>query len=81
MAALQREVETYEQHLPAMLSSHSGQFVVIRGEQLLHYADSYEQALDWSYERLGVDGGFLVKRVSPDHDVAHFTRDMGPCRT
>jgi hypothetical protein len=62
-----------------MLNEHEGQFVVIRGADVHHFSDSYEQALSWAYENFGLDR-FLVKKVASDKNVAHFTRDLGPCR-
>ncbi len=78
--ALLRESETYRNSLPGMLGSHDGQYVVIKGESLSHFAESYQDALDWAYEKFGLDD-FFVKKVSSDQGLSHFTRDLGPCRT
>ena len=78
--ALFQESETYRNSLPAMLGAHDGQYVVIKGESLSHFAESYQDALEWAYEKFGLDD-FFVKRVSSDQGLSHFTRDLGPCRT
>lgn len=79
-ADLQTELQTYRQQLPKMLNKHSGQYVVIKGTDTVHFSGTYEDALHWAYDKFGLDS-FFVKRVSEDQDVAHFTRDLGPCRT
>lgn len=80
MSTLQTEFQTYQLQLPKMLGSHNGQYVVIKGSNLAHFSESYEQALTWAYDEFGLDT-FFVKKVAPDQDVAHFTRDLGPCRS
>lgn len=80
--SLQTEHAAYKQHLGEMLKTHDGQYVVIKGPALMHFSPSYEEALDWGYETYGLDESFFVKKVTPDGDVIHFTRDFGhPCRT
>ncbi len=78
--ALLQESETYRTRLPGMLGAHDGQYVVIKGDSLTHFAESYQEALEWAYEKFGLDD-FFVKKVSSDQGLAHFTRDLGPCRT
>lgn len=79
MVELQTELQTYRRQLPKMLDRHDGQYVVIKGEQAFHYSRTYEEALDWAYAEFGLDR-FFVKKIAEDQDVAHFTRDLGPCR-
>ena len=80
MTSLDSELEDYNRHLPAIVKQHSGKYVVIKGSELKHFSDTYEEALDWAYGAFGLEH-FFVKKVAPDHDVAHFTRDLGPCRS
>jgi hypothetical protein len=80
MSNLQTENQTYQAELQHMLGSHDGQYVVIKGSSLAHFSESYEQALSWAYEQFGLDT-FFVKQVASDQGVAHFTRDLGPCRS
>ena len=80
MTVLDREFEAYNEQLEAIVGQHAGKYVVIKGSELKHFSDTYEEALDWAYAAFGLDG-FFVKRVAPDHDVAHFTRDLGLCRS
>ncbi|RCW73850.1 hypothetical protein DES41_102164 [Pseudorhodoferax soli] len=62
-----------------MLDRHDGEYVVIKGDQTMHYSPTYAAALEWAYQTFGLDQ-FFVKKVAVDQDVAHFTRDLGPCR-
>ena len=74
-----QELQVYEDALPAMVAEHDGDYVVIRGNTLHRFFESYEKALDWAYDQFGLES-FFVKRVALDQNVAHFTRDLGPCR-
>ncbi|WP_442867269.1 DUF5678 domain-containing protein [Acidovorax sp. NCPPB 3576] len=62
-----------------MLSQHEGDYVVIRGDSPVQFARTYEEALTWAYAKFGLEA-FFVKKVAEDQDVAHFARDLGPCR-
>lgn len=80
MVELQTELQTYRDRLPSMLDSHNGQYVVIKGAKPVDFFPTYNDALEWAYERFGLEQ-FFVKKVAEDQDVAHFTRDLGPCRS
>lgn len=75
--AVRPELLAYEAALPQLLGAHAGQYVVIRGNDVLSFFDSYGAALAWAYDRFGLDP-FFVKQVDADHSVAHYTRDLGP---
>ena len=79
MSELQTELNTYREQLPAMLHLHEGDYVVIKGDEPMHFSSTYAAALEWAYERFGLER-FFVKKIAQDQDVAHFTRDLGPCR-
>jgi hypothetical protein len=79
MADVRQELRAYRAALPGIVGRHDGQYVVIHGEHLARFFDSYEPALDWAYDTYGLQP-FFVKRVSLEENVAHFTRDLGPCR-
>lgn len=81
MSSLQIEAKTYEARLQENLKNHAGQYVVILGTKVAHFSATYEEALDWAYDKFGSEGSFFVKLVAADQNVAHFTRDLGPCRT
>lgn len=80
MSQLQRELEVYEAQLPGLLATHRGQYVVIKGSDVRHYSDTYEQALSWAYDTFGLDR-FFVKQITDAASAnVHFTRDLGPCQ-
>jgi hypothetical protein len=64
---LAAEVETFEAHLSDW-ADRPGQFVLIRGRDVLGFFPRYEEALEAGYERFG-DGPFLVKEIQPDEPV------------
>ena len=74
MAALEREIATYNAKLPELLGS-AGKFVLIKGDDVLGIFEAYADALQAGYGR-HAEGGFLVKRITPDETVASFTRDL-----
>lgn len=78
MVTCQMELKTYQAELPQMLRSNGGKFVVIRGTQVCNFFGSYEAALDWAYEKFGLEG-FFVKQVTEEEPIAHFSRALGPC--
>ena len=78
--SLQAEFQEYERQLPRLLEQHNGQFAVISGAKVQHFSKTYEDALTWGYEKLGLTNPFLVQEVKAGGDVAYFTRDLGPCR-
>ena len=72
------ELLAYEAALPHLLKQHEHQYVVIQGEQLANFFDSYEDAMAWAYETYGLDP-FFVKQVSEEENAAHYIRDLGTC--
>jgi hypothetical protein len=72
------ELQVYEAALPYLLTQHYRQFVVIHGDKLEQFFDTYDAAIDWAYNQFGLEP-FFVKEVSEEENVAHFIRDLGPC--
>ena len=58
---LKEEVRTYEAHLPRW-TDREGQFVLIKGREVLGIYLRREDALAEAYDRLG-SGPFLVKQI------------------
>lgn len=72
------EFNTYESALPQLMARHCGEFVVIHGDEVANFFADRNAALEWAYEAYGLDP-FFVKHISPEENVAHFIRDVGPC--
>lgn len=75
---LENESRVYDAKLPTMLEKHDGDYVIIKGDAVCHFADSYESAVQWAYDNFGLDR-FFIRKVAKGADVVHFTRDL-PCR-
>jgi hypothetical protein len=80
MAALDRELATYQRLLHSELAAEDGRFALIAGDDLLGVFDSYNDALTAGYQRRGLEP-FLVKKVAVVETVAYFTRDLGTACT
>jgi len=73
-AFLEREIETYQDHFDE-IRCHDGQFVLIKGTDIVDYFDSYRDALKEGYGKFyGSD--FMVKQVSSEERIHTFTRDI-----
>jgi hypothetical protein len=79
MVELHAEFQAYRNSLSFMARQHEGEYVVFKGSRSVHFSPSYEEALEWAYEQYGLEH-FFVKKVSEEEAVAHFSRDIGPCR-
>jgi hypothetical protein len=73
--ALEKELETYKLKLPE-LSQHEGKFVLIRGDEVVDFFASYEDAIKDGYRRFGLEH-FLVKQVQAIEAVQFITRHVG----
>ena len=58
---LTQELKTYEAHLPGW-ADRQGQFVLIRGRDVLGFYPCHDDALEAGYDQLG-SGPFLVKQI------------------
>lgn len=75
--ALEREQQTYEEHLNDLLPQ-IGKFVLIRGTEVVDVYAAYEDALKAGYERFGTSG-FMVKKIEAQATVHYFSRDIESC--
>jgi hypothetical protein len=76
--ALEKELGTYRRELEKLLA-HEGKFVLIHGDEIGGFWDTYEDALKDGYSRYGLEP-FLVKQVEAVERVQFFTRDLSACR-
>jgi hypothetical protein len=58
---LTQDLNTYEAHLPGW-ADRQGQFVLIRGRDVLGFYPCHDDALEAGYDQLG-SGPFLVKQI------------------
>lgn len=77
--ALEQELATYQKNLNDW-TEHEGQYVLIKGDQVIGFFSSYDDAIREGYERFKLTP-FLVKVVSSLEQVHFVSRFFDPCRT
>lgn len=60
---LSAEFELYEAQKTEWLKAHRGEFVVIKGEELLGFFADFHSAYSSGAEKYGISADFLVKRI------------------
>ncbi len=70
LAALTNETAAYHAHLPRLLREHSGQFVLIKGDEVVGIFPDRSSALEDGYRRFGIVS-FLVREISDNHPVIY----------
>ena len=75
--ALEEEHITYSDRVADWVVDHDGEFVVIKGSDVLGFYPTYERALTEGYERYGV-APFLVKEVSSQEQAHFVSRFVAP---
>jgi hypothetical protein len=76
---LEKELSTYEQRLEDFLRDHEGQFVVIQGDQVAGFWDTYDEALKGGYARFNLTA-FLVRKITRLPQVQFLGRNTASCR-
>ena len=74
--ALERELETYRTHLPTLLAQ-EGKFVLIHGDHIDSFWDTFQAALEAGYGRFDL-GPFLVKQIVAKETPLYFSRNIVP---
>lgn len=69
-ASLRREQAVYEAHLPAWLRDHDAEHVLIKGDDIVGFFPTRDEALAAGYARFGVVPLF-VKQVAASEPVYH----------
>ena len=66
--ALQQEYDFFLAHLNEFMKTHLNEFVVIKGDKVIGFFNSYEKALRDGLQRLG-DVPFFIKEVQEEKEV------------
>ena len=61
--SLLTELATFEEHLPELLASSPGKYVVIKSTKILGITDDYQSALKVGYSECGIEKPFFVEQV------------------
>jgi hypothetical protein len=69
-ASLRREQAVYEAHLPGWLREHEAEHVLIRGDEVVGFFATRDEALAAGYARFGVVPLF-VKQVAASEPIHH----------
>jgi hypothetical protein len=77
--ALEVELETYRKRLPEFKTEHKDQWVLIHGEDVVGFFESYEEALGLGYEKFGLDDFLLreVQEVEPVYYMTSLSKGVG----
>lgn len=76
---LKTELETYERRKDEFVADHDGKFVVLSGESVLGFYDTYEQALTEGYGMFGLCIPFAVKQINSTEQVNFISREFATC--
>ena len=70
LAVLTEETAAYQAHLPRLLGEHRGQFVLIKGPQIVGIFPDRSSALEEGYRRFGIVS-FLVREITDAEPVIY----------
>ena len=73
--AIDREWETFQANLPALLEKEGGRYVLIHDDQIVGVWDTQAEALEEGYQRFLFES-FLVQRVVADEKPIFVPRDI-----
>jgi hypothetical protein len=78
--SLELEHRTFEREKSNLLA-HEGKFAVISGDEVAGIFGTYEDALNFGYEKQGLKP-FLVKKILSVEQAQYFTRELvSECHT
>lgn len=72
---LAKELETFKRLLPSLLDR-AGRFALIIGDDLIGTFSTWEDACQAGYQKAGVGGVFLVKKIEQIESLHYFTREL-----
>lgn len=65
---LDKETNTYKAHIDEWRQSHPAEFVLIKGDDVIGFFPSLNEAFSLGTKRFGLDE-FLVKQITPTDNV------------
>ena len=63
------EIELYEARKAEWLKDHRGDFVVVKGNEIIGFFTNFHEAYYAGFEKFGANTDFLVKRIVPQEPV------------
>lgn len=76
MAALDREIATYQAHFSALLD-HVNEYVLIKDSSILGFYPTKSDAMRAGYQHF-LDEAFLVRQIEPSEQVRYLTKSLLP---
>jgi hypothetical protein len=73
--AIDREWETFQDNLPALLEKEAGRYVLIHDDQVVGTWDTQAEALEEGYRRFNLES-FLVQRIVADEKPIFVPREI-----
>lgn len=74
--ALEKEMETYKRK-SAELAAHEGKYVLIKGDDVVDFFSSYEDAIKAGYQKFSLEP-FLVQQIRATAQVQFISRLFDP---
>lgn len=74
---LEKELELFQQKLPEFTAEHTGEYVLIRGNEIIDFFTSYEDAIKVGYSKFGLEP-FLVKQIQAVEQAHFISRFVHP---
>ena len=78
MSMLEREIEYYEEHRHELLAANAGQFVLIKGGELIGAFSTLQEAYNQGITRFG-NIPILIRQIlpaDPPHKIPAFTQGL-----
>ena len=64
---LEKELKIYQENLPEWNKVHSGKIVLIKGDDVVGFFDTFETALNEAAQKYGLDS-YLIRRVALEQE-------------
>lgn len=76
---IRKEIDYYRRHLKDW-KGRDGEFILIKGESVVDFFSSYDDALKAGYQKFGLEP-FFVKQINTIEQGAFISRNILPCHT
>jgi hypothetical protein len=76
--ALEKELAVFNQKFPEFKAEHQGKYVLIRGDEVVDFFSSYDDAIKAGYAKFSLEP-FLVKQIKALEQVQFISRFVDPC--
>jgi len=74
-SVLSEEMETYEKHKNELLREHRGEYVLVKGSEVVNTFESQKDAIKIGIEKFG-NAPFLVKKILEIDEKQNFTSNL-----